>query len=139
MTDMVSGAPPTFETARFALLPLAPFVARQLVERLLLSDTEGSEVVWVTDRTPEGARTFGREMEAAAERGACRMWSILKRDDQMVIGVLIARNASDGFDVQVLVDTEHDVYDPVEEVCDPVLEWLGENAAELWCPPPTLH
>ncbi|GIZ52074.1 GNAT family N-acetyltransferase [Noviherbaspirillum aridicola] len=128
-----------FETARFALYPLAPIVARQLAEYLLRDESLVAKVPALRDRPPEDAIQLARRIEADGERGACRMWGIMTREDKTLIGMVITRNTTAGFDLELLVSSKHDVYDPTDEVCDPVLEWLDDNSDVVWHPPVTLH
>jgi len=139
MKDTSLALQPTFATPRFALAPLEPSIARKLVEYLLLDDELASKLPWMTDRTPEGARLIGEQMEAAAERGLCKMWSIRVREDEMVIGMLIARNGGNGIDLEVLVEAAHEETDLMDEVTCPVTEWLELNAESIWPAPARLH
>lgn len=139
MKDTERGTPPSFVTARFALSPVAPIVGRQLIEYLLRDESLARKLPALQEKTEEGARQLAREIQAEAERGVCKMWSIAAREAGTIIGMLITRNTSDGIDLEMLVSSEHEVYDPTDEVCDPVLEWLDANTETIWRPPVTLH
>lgn len=129
---------PSFSTERFLLTPLEPALARQLVEVLLQDDALAEQVPWLQGKTPEEARQLAAEMEAGAEQGVCRIWSIMVRAEEKVVGALVARNSLAGIDVEVLVDSECEMDDLVDETCDPVMAWLDASTAAAWGPA-TLH
>lgn len=117
-----------FETERFTVVPLSPAEARKLAEVLLQDEVLAARVPWMTDKTRDGAmrEAYGIELQAAA--GQIKVWGIIAREYQMPIGGIICRNSLEGIDVEVLVASPFWENEVVEEVSDPVMDWLEDNS-----------
>lgn len=82
----------------------------------------------MTDKTRDGAfrEAYGIELQTAA--GQIKVWGIIARELQMPIGAIIGRNSIEGIDVEVLVASPFWEQEVVEEVSDPVMDWLEDNS-----------
>jgi hypothetical protein len=123
-----TNASPRFETERFSVVPLSPTEGRKLAEVLLQDEALAARVPWLTDKTRDGAlrEAYGIELQAAARQ--IKVWGIAAREFRMQIGAVICRNSIEGIDVEVLVASQFWGNEVIEEVSDPVMDWLEDNS-----------
>lgn len=115
---------PAFQTERFAVVPLNPAQARELVEVLLQDEQLADHVTWMEDKSHDGARreAFLLEMQCAA--GITLAWGIVERDSAAFIGALLARPTIEGLDLEVLCASAFWNQGIADETAEPVAEWL---------------
>ena len=128
-----------FETKRFTVVPLSPAEGRKLAEVLLQDEALAARVPWLTEKTQDGAlrEAYGIELQAAA--GQLKVWGIVARELGVQIGAIIARNSIEGIDVEVLVASQFWDDRIVEEVSEPVVDWLDDNSEVIQDFPINLH
>jgi hypothetical protein len=119
---------PSFETARFTVVPLLPSEARQLTEVLLQDEALADRVPWMTDKSRDGALREAYAIELQSAAGQLKVWSVVSRELRMQIGAIIARDSLEGIDVEVLVASQFWDDDVVDEASEPVMDWLDDNS-----------
>lgn len=130
---------PRFETERFTVVPLSPTEGRKLAEVLLQDEALAARIPWLTEKTQDGAlrEAYGIELQAAA--GQLKVWGIVTRELRTQIGAIISRNSIEGIDVEVLVASQFWDDGVVEEVSEPVMDWLEDNSEVIQDFPINLH
>ncbi|EEF26425.1 conserved hypothetical protein [Ricinus communis] len=118
---------PAFETERFRVLPLNSAQARQIVEKLLEDVRLAEYVAWVADKSRDGAHreAFLLQMQRAA--GTVLAWGVLERENDKVIGALLARPTIEGLDLEALCEPSMWEQKVTEEVAYPVAEWIEDH------------
>jgi RimJ/RimL family protein N-acetyltransferase len=119
---------PTFNTQRFVVAPLTPPKTRELAAVLLQDEKLAEQLPWMEDKSADGAlrEAFLLELQCAA--GTTKAWGIVDRARGMFVGALLARQTLGGLDVEVLCASQFWNQGIADEVGDPVIAWLEDNA-----------
>jgi len=118
---------PTLSTGRFIVMPLAPPMLGQLVELLLQDEALARGLAWMEDKSHDGAHQEARILECQYLRGNVMVRGIVEHARSLFVGIVVARQAVHGIELEVLCDSMFANQGIADEVRTPVSEWLNDN------------
>lgn len=132
--------PPNFETERFSVVLLSPSEVRDLAETLLQDEALAARVPWLVEKAWDDAVREAYGVKLHATYRPLKVWGVMSREFQRVVGAVIARNSPEGIDVDVLVGAPQHWDGGVSvEATRPVIEWLEDHSEVIENFPVQLH